>query len=409
MATNESRTAFGDTANLDSFGRLRVSEPYTLLDTKQTVDNLPLFYDDREMSGSGTSSTYHKNRASSILAVSANTAGKRFRQSKLRGAYQPGKSLLILNTFVLGFCPEGVTKRVGYFDENNGLFLQQEGQEISFVRRTFSSGVAVDTKYPQNHWNLDNLLGDGRSRTIFDPTKSHILFIDMEWLGVGRVRMGFVIDGKVYYTHELNNANHLDVVYMSTPNLPIRYEIENDGTGDACELEQICSSIISEGGQQATVLQTYTSRNGTSYTLAAQDVYSPAISVRLKSSHIGTRISPVQVEIMATGSVNYEWRLILNPSISGTDTASWIPMTNSAVEMDMSRTNANVVTGGHILAGGYGASTVQSRSQISGFARSYLSIGTNILNQSDELVLAIANIDGTGGTVYAGIVLDEYS
>jgi hypothetical protein len=403
------RTAFGDTANLDSFGRLRVSEPYTILDTKQIMDNLPLFYDDQLVSGSGVTSTYHKNRASSIMTVSANTAGKRVRQSKIRGTYQPGKSLLVLNTFVIGVGTSGVTKRMGYFDENNGLFLMQDGGTLSLVRRSFGSGSVVDTIYPQVEWNLDQLDGTGRSRVVLDITKTQILFIDMEWLGVGRVRFGFVIDGKVYYVHEINNANYLNLVYMSTPNLPIRYEIENDGTGAECSLEQICASIISEGGQQATVLQSYVSRNGTAFTLAAQEVYSPVISLRLKQSHIGTRISPVQVEIMATGSVNYEWRLLLNPTIAGTDTASWIPNSNSAVEYDISRTNLNVVTGGHILSGGYGASTNQSRSQITGITRSYLSIGTNIANESDELVLAIANIDGSGGTIYAGVVVDEYS
>jgi hypothetical protein len=298
---------------------------------------------------------------------------------------------------------------MGYFDENNGLFLMQDGGTLSLVRRSFGSGSVVDTLYPQVEWNLDQLDGTGRSRVVLDITKTQILFIDMEWLGVGRVRFGFVIDGKVYYVHEINNANYLNLVYMYTPNVPIRYEIENDGTGDECSLEQICASIISEGGQQATVLQSYVSRNGNAFTLAAQDVYSPVISLRLKQSHIGTRISPVQVEIMATGSINYEWRLLLNPNIAGTDTASWIPSSNSAVEYDISRTNLNTVTGGHILSGGYGASTVQSRSQITGITRSYLSIGTNIANESDELVLAIANIDGAGGTIYAGVVVDEYS
>ena len=47
-------TVIGGRANLDAFGRLRVSQPTTLFDSKQTQSNLPLFWDDQETSGTGT-------------------------------------------------------------------------------------------------------------------------------------------------------------------------------------------------------------------------------------------------------------------------------------------------------------------------------------------------------------------
>jgi hypothetical protein len=232
--------------------------------------------------------------------------------------------------------------------------------------------------------------------------------MDFEWLGVGRVRYGFVLDGKIFYCHELNNANHLTEVYMSTPNLPVRYEIINDGTGGADSMVHICSSVVSEGGQQATVSQSYISRNGTPITLGAQDTYTPILSVRLKESHIGTRVSPLQIDVMATTNTNYEWRLFLNPTIAGTDTADWTDVTNSALQFDISRTNLNLITGGTVVAGGYGASTAQVRSSITAVAQSYLTIGSNIDRSVDQLVLAVANIDGTGGTLYGGMLIDEY-
>jgi len=58
-----------------------------------------------------------------------------------------------------------------------------------------------------------------------------------------------VVDGVPTYLHQFNHANHSAGVYMTTPNLPIRYEISNDGTGAAAEMECICSSVMSEGGQ----------------------------------------------------------------------------------------------------------------------------------------------------------------
>jgi hypothetical protein len=398
-----------DNATIDAFGRIRVSEPFTILDTKQLTDSLPLFYDDAEISGGGTSTTYNANQASTTIAVSANTAGVRARQSKLRGTYQPGKSLLILATFVLGTTPAGVTKRVGYFDEKNGLFLQAAGSVLSFVRRTYTSGTAVDNVILQSAWNIDKMDGTGRSGITLDVTKTQIMIADLEWLGVGRVRFGFVIDGKIYYCHEILNANVLTLVYMSTPNLPVRYEIGNDGTGAASSLVHICSSVVSEGGQQATVAQTYVSRQGVGATLANQDLYTPVLSIRLKSTHIGTRISPMLVELLATTAINFEWVLLMNPTIAGVDAASWVSVTNSALEYDVSRTAVNTVTGGYRLAGGYSAATATSRPSVSGIASSYLTIGSNINGSVDQLVLAVANIDANGGTVYAGMVLDEYN
>ena len=68
----------------------------------------------------------------------------------------------------------------------------------------------------------------------------------MQWLGVGRVRVGFNINGVIYYAHYFNNANNLGSVYMSTPNLPVRYEVSS--TGGSVTLDQICCTVQSEGG-----------------------------------------------------------------------------------------------------------------------------------------------------------------
>jgi hypothetical protein len=388
---------------------MRVSNPYTILDTKQLVDSLPLFYDDAETSGGGTGSTYNANQASTSLTVSASTAGTRVRQSKMRATYQPGKSLLVLCTFVLGASATGITRRVGYFDEKNGLFLQCDPAGLALVRRTFTSGEAADTIVRQAAWNIDKMDGSGPSGVILDPTKTQILLIDLEWLGVGRVRFGFVIDGNIFHVHEMNHANVLSVVYMSTPNLPIRYEISNGGTGGAASLVHICSSVVSEGGQDATVLQTYLSRGGTAVTLANADLLTPVMSVRLKATHFGTRISPVLVEVIATTAINYEWRLLLNPTIAGVDAVDWTDATNSALQFDIARTATNTLSGGHVLGGGYGSSTAQNKTPISGIASSYLTMGSKIDGTVDQLVLGVMNIDANAGTVYGGIVFDEYN
>ena len=119
-------------AGADAFGRQRISNPEAIFNSKQIFDNQPLYWDDIQESGTGTSSTYSSNRASSVLAVSATTAGKRTRQTFMRFNYQPSKSQLIFITGILKKSGggSGITTRMGLFDNDNGLFLESDTQLI---------------------------------------------------------------------------------------------------------------------------------------------------------------------------------------------------------------------------------------------------------------------------------------
>ena len=198
-----------DGPSIDAFGRLRIAEPYTIFDSKQIADNAPLFWDDAETSGSGTGSTHSINTASSEITVGASTAGTRVRQTFQRFNYQPGKSQEILFTFANFDTENGITKRVGYFDENNGIFFQHLDGVPSVCIRSNTSGSPVDTIIPQSEWNIDKLDGTDYTNLALDFSKTQIGIIDFEWLGVGRVRIGMVIDGAVFYCHEFLHANQL--------------------------------------------------------------------------------------------------------------------------------------------------------------------------------------------------------
>ncbi|MHC4646754.1 MAG: hypothetical protein ACYTBJ_14745, partial [Planctomycetota bacterium] len=349
-----------DSASIDAFGRWRVSNPTTVFDSKNifddpdlasNVENQPLFWDNQELTGTGTGTTYNANQASQSLTVGATTAGKRARQTKMRFNYQPGKSQLVLVTFNLEGAAANITKCVGLFDDNNGLFLELDGTTVNLVRRTFTSGSAVNNAVAQASWNLDTLDGNGASGITLDFTKTQILFIDYEWLGVGRVRMGFVIDGLVYYAHEFLNSNVLSLVYMSTPNLPIRGEIENDGTGAADSMTMICSSVMSEGGTQELGLIRYASTGGTHVDANTENTIYAVLGIRLKSAYIGETIKILSLALQVhTASHQCEWILKFNPTVAGTFTYS--DQTNSAAQIATGAT-ANTVTGGIDIGGGF--------------------------------------------------------
>lgn len=391
-----------DSASVDPFGRWRVSAPKTIFDSKLVYDERPLFWDDAQISGSGTGSSHSVSNAAFTLTVGNTTAGTRVRQTKQWFNYQPGKGQLILCTGVLGAGATGITRRIGYFSTNNGLFFELAGTTLKVVRRTYVTGSAVDWPTSQNDWNIDKMDGTGVSGISIDTSKTQIFLIDFEWLGVGRVRFGFVVDGKIYYCHELLNANSLTTVYMSTPNLPIRYEISNDGTGGAASLVQICSSVASEGGaDDIGVIRTDSNGNTPVAANAAGTLYA-CIGMKLKSGYLGTTIKNLTASMLVS-TVNdmFEWQLLLNPTVAGVFTYS--DVTNSAVQTAKGAT-ANTVTGGTLINAGYAF----AHTGVVPVLQNTLDIGAKIDGTLDAVILAVRPVaSSTNLDVYTSLAWRE--
>jgi hypothetical protein len=149
----------------------------------------------------GGSVTYTANKSTVNLNVTEAASSKTVRQSNRVMSYQPGKSLLIFNTFVMNTLTANLKQKVGLFDANNGIFFTADGTTLKIVRRTYTSGAPVDTEISQSSWNGDTLNGSGPSGYTLNAATSNILFIDIEWLGVGAVRVGFVINGQLITAH----------------------------------------------------------------------------------------------------------------------------------------------------------------------------------------------------------------
>lgn len=379
----------GDSPSIDAFGRWRVSEPFTVFDSKQIHDNQPLFWDDQETSGGGTSSTHVPAKAASIISVSDTTAGTRVRQTYQRFNYQPGKSQEILFTFGEFDTGTGITKRVGYYDDNNGLFLQSSGGTLSAVMRSKVTGSAVDNVVNQEDWNIDTMDGTGASGITIDPAKTQIGIIDLEWLGVGRVRMGFVVDGLVYYCHQFLNANNLPTVYMSTPNLPVRCEISNDGAGAASDFMHLCSSVISEGGIDNNGVLRHTD-SGAISSLGTGTVYA-VIGIRLKGSNIDAALLLENLSMIATSTNDKaHWELKFNPTVAGTFTYS--DQTNSVAQI-ATGSASNTVTGGIDIDGGYFTTSQSATNTVPNALR----LGSAIDGTVDEIVLCVSPITNNIG------------
>jgi hypothetical protein len=402
---------FADSHDTDAFGRIRISNPYTVFDSKQVIDKQPLYWDDQQTAGAGTASTYLANFAATRLDVTGNVAGTRVRQTFRRFNYQPGKSQFILLTGILtaegGAGITGVTSRIGYFDDNNGVFFQRAGSVTGIGVRTFTSGAPVTTIVAQTAWNLDRLDGTGPSKLTLDPTKTQIFVIDFQWLGVGRIRFGFDLNGLIVYCHQIFNANLIVVPYMTSPNLPLRFELSSAGTGAAvtASLLHICSSVQSEGGREDTGYALGADRGSTILTSGNDSNIYALLAIQYKAAAANkfATIGRVQYSIMSsTANATFRMGLLLNPTIAA-PALVFVSVPNSALEVAIP-VAGNLIT----PATGTQLSVIYDSQNRSGVIvpdiPTDLRMGATIAGVSDQLVLFVQPVPVQGATAFFGSI-----
>lgn len=389
-ATSTLPVSIGGT-NVDAFGRLRVGQPYTIFDSQNryAIDNQ---FDTSTATGGST--TYLANEASVQMSVTTSSGSSVVRQTYRRFPYQPGKGLLVMATFAMNTAKTNLRQRVGYFDTQNGVFFQQTDSVKSFVLRSYISGSTSDARtVTQANWNGDKLDGTGPSGIVLDTSKAQILWMDFEWLGVGSVRCGFVIDGQFIVCHTFNNANSISTVYMTTAILPVRYEITNTAaTASASSMRQICSTVISDGGYEQTSIEHMARRTSVPAGSFITTSFYPLASIRLASTALGAVVVPYNFDFLPTTTDNYEVALIKNPTLTS---ASWTASaTDANVEVDYS---ATALTGGTIVSSGY--TTGKSGRVPLASNNSYnwdLQLGASLAGVSDIYTFAARTLAGSG-------------
>ena len=386
----------------DAFGRLRVSEPFNLFSSKTLRDSRPLLWSEA-ITGSGTSNFLTNQSAVSISVGSS--SGSVIRQSKRYSNYQPGKSQLIFISFVMRTPEVGVTKRVGYFDNTCGIYLEATSSGISFVLKTVRvDGTAVYTSVSQSDWTINTFQG-------LNLNFPQILCFDFEWLGVGRVRAGFVVDGEIFYCHEFLNSNQSANtrdnigVFINTPNLPIRYEISSIGNLSDT-MTCICSSVQSEGGQQYVGYLRAINTGTTAITVSSPNTV--LLGISLKPTYYFSTIKIKSISILCNTSSSYQWNLVLNPSLSGP--VSWLDLTNSSARYAIG-TGTLTATNGTILYSEYslqGNNTSSSNVFASSNTENNIILGTDVNNNPDQLFILITRLQTTGSDdFYCSINFEE--
>ena len=362
---------------MDAFGRMRVSNPMTLFDSQNRYKLNEKFYSNVM---NGGSVTFLSNESAAALNVTTTLNSYAASESRFVFNYQPGKSLLVMNTFVMDQPKPGLVQRVGYFGSDNGYFIQRNNTSTSVVERY----LGVDTQIPQLQWNIDRLDGTGPSGFVLDMTKSQILFTDIEWLGVGTVRMGFVIDGKFILCHLFHHANYLERTYITTACLPVRYEILNTD-GSSGTLKKICSTVISEGGYEPKEQLFCSIGPYTGLVLTAVGVLVPLVSIRLAPGRLDAIVQMKQINVAVSSNNDLAgWRCLLNSTLGG---ATWSESTGGSTNIQID-TAATSVSDGRIIETGYAQTGSVNTSLQPSFFEAQL--GRNSFTQtSDVLTLCV--------------------
>jgi hypothetical protein len=395
------------TASVDAFGRQRVSNPLTLFDSSHRFKDNNLW----NTATTGTASaTFNANQGLVDLTVNNAINAEVIRETTKVFAYQPGKSLLVLNTCVMETAKVGLRQRVGYYGATNGMYLELDNSTLNLVRRSFVSGALAETRIAQASWNGDKLDGTGPSGITLDISKAQIFWMDIEWLGVGSVRMGFVINGQFILCHTFHHANIITSTYITTASLPVRYEIKNTaGTAGSSTLKQICSTVISEGGyelrgiQQAVGIPITTPR-----TLTTAGTFYHIISLSLKTSpnFLDGIVILTALSVMPIATGAYNWQIRASGTTGG---GTWVSAgDDSAVNYNITGTSH---TGGRILASGFFNASNQGVTQIDILKEALFKFQlerNGLTSTPFEITLVVAS-NGNGDTVVASVDWEEIS
>lgn len=372
-----------DSGTVDAFGRQRISSPFPLFESTLRYDKAPDLWNET-VSGSA-SSTHLPNESSVALAVTA-SGGSVLRRTKRRLPYQPGKGLSVLQSYVGAPLVSGLVQEVGLFDDRNGILLRASGTTMQFVIRSFTSGAVQEVVVDQENWNIFTF-------PTLDFSKANIFTCDLEWLGVGRVKAGFVIDGEYQYCHEFNHANALNSVYMTTAILPLTYRIEATSAASGT-MKQVCSSVSSEGGYEPL---------GPIYTISPSIVAIPNTSgerivagIRMMSGRTDNVIIPAKIDLATEDTTTIQWRLRKNATTSG---VTWAAADNGRGNVQTT-SSGSVVSGGTVIDSGlFSAAGSVELPLGAGLASS---LGVNVDGSSEELVLTVTSSGNAKATGLLG-------
>lgn len=203
----------------DVLGKQKVSMSRNIYEADFEYGKQPLRWE--EFTTGGGSITHVPGEGGVRLRVGTASGDITIRQSRPYHRYQPGKTMFMATAVNFGVANLNQIQRVGFFDDSNGLFFEQNvgaaadaanpsgmavvvrSDATSSLSAQSGAGVApTDTRIPLYAWSDPQ----GVKGTI-DWTRLQMLWMEYAWYGGGLLRWGVYLNGEPYILHEIGAGN----------------------------------------------------------------------------------------------------------------------------------------------------------------------------------------------------------
>lgn len=236
---------------------------------------------------------------------------------------------------------EGVVRRWGLFDGDDGLYFELDGVDLHFVIKSSVDGT--ETKIANNEFNGNRLLSDTFDIFKLDVSKMNLYWIDYQWQGVGAVRFGvYSPDGTRILMHTIRNSNRNNLPYIKSGVLNMALEqINTSNVVSPSEMRSSCMVATRNSDRINFIGNTYSYNTNDFIEINSTDP-TPLLSIRLKNDIDGV---PNRVMILPTifEVIVQDNPVILEYYLNGTLVNPDFQTFTNATEIDES---ADDITGG---------------------------------------------------------------
>ncbi|WP_082232857.1 hypothetical protein [Halobacillus massiliensis] len=377
------------------FNELRNSEKTPIIELT-SVYGLSDLRDIVETIGTGSVSN---DATEYLVSTAAGSTDAAILESALRGRYEPGYAGEAGIGARLPDAPTGdQVVRWGMYDSENGAFFGTTSTDIFVAVRRDGTDDIIN----QGSWNVDNLDGTGPSGVTLDLSEGNIYQVLFTWYGYGVIEFRVVLPNPVTLAQEVITVHRYTPIGETSfvdPNLPLRAEVDNNGTGSPLTL-YIGGRAYGIIGRYDPVFRVTSERRqltGVTSTLT------PVISfIRKTEFPAGSgRANSIEVnleEINLISSLDIAYQVILGGTVNGT--YNNYPTATTNIPNDetglLVNNNATTITGGEVVfqgitSGGGGADRVTAKALLLDF-----NLPTDL-----PITLAVSNLEGGTATVRA--------
>ena len=124
---------------------------------------------------------------------------------------------------------KGMTHVVSHVNSQTEITVTPDWRGVQNITGA-KANLIFDKKVKQRDFNLDRLDGTGPSGYEIDIAKMQMIGIQYTWYGAGFI--DFMLrgsDGNFVFAHRMRNSNVNTEAFMRSGNLPVRYEVSNEG------------------------------------------------------------------------------------------------------------------------------------------------------------------------------------